>query len=84
MFEDAGTPYLDMYIRESISRRNRRPRDNSGVLHHETCPCCGRKLVNLYLGDTKKVVVMYGENVIKTEKVWKCKACWDKEEEHAR
>ena len=82
MWDEAGTPYLDMFIRDSISRRNRRPKNRNDVIHHETCPCCGRKLVNLYPGDVKKTVIMYGENVIKTETVWKCKACWDKENEH--
>ena len=33
----------------------------SNVQHHETCPVCGRLLVNLYLRN--------GE--------WKCKQCWD-------
>ena len=32
------------------------------VVHHETCPCCGRKLVNLYRRD----------------KEWKCRLCWEK------
>lgn len=38
------------------------------VIHHETCPCCGAKLVNLYRKTTK-------------DKEWKCKKCWDKTEE---
>ena len=67
MWPDAGTPYLDMYaqeIRSSIRRKNRRSnRHDTPVVHHETCPCCGRKLVNLYLKDGQ----------------WQCKACWDKE-----
>ena len=33
------------------------------VKHHETCPFCGRKLVNVYLKDGG----------------WKCKKCFDKE-----
>lgn len=40
------------------------------VVHHETCPCCGAKLVNLYRKDIDS-----GE--------WKCKKCWDKTEEAA-
>lgn len=79
MWDEAGTPYLDMFIRDSIPRRNRRSRNNTDVVHHETCPCCGRKLVNLYRGETQKVVVYHGENVVKTSEEWKCKACWDKE-----
>lgn len=34
---------------------------NATVVHHETCPCCGRKLVNLY----------------RREKEWKCRQCWE-------
>lgn len=34
------------------------------VRHQETCPVCGRSLVNLYRRD----------------KEWKCKKCWDKED----
>lgn len=39
------------------------------VVHHETCPCCGKKLVNLYRKSLE-------------DKEWKCKACWDKEGRH--
>jgi hypothetical protein len=78
MWSDAGTPYLDMYIRDSLPRRNRKYGRNKDVIHHETCPCCGRKLVNLYLGDAKK---FKGETLIATCKEWKCKACWDKANE---
>lgn len=73
------TSYLDMFIRDSIPKRNRKYGHNKNVLHHETCPCCGRKLVNLYLGDVKKIAEYHGEAVVKIEKEWKCKACWDKE-----
>ena len=40
---DITTPYLDMYLSE-------RPRLRSGpkVLHRQTCPVCGKKLVNTY------------------------------------
>ena len=63
MWPDAGTPYLDMYTDDMRRTVNRvRNRLDATVVHQETCPCCGRKLVNLYLRD--------GE--------WKCKACWDK------
>ena len=37
------------------------------VVHHETCPCCGAKLVNLYRKDIDS-----GE--------WKCRKCWEKAE----
>ena len=33
------------------------------VRHQQTCPVCGRTLVNTYQRDG----------------VWKCKKCWDKE-----
>lgn len=33
------------------------------VVHRETCPVCGRQLVNLYRKD----------------KEWKCRRCWEKE-----
>lgn len=35
------------------------------VLHHETCPRCGAKLVNLYRQSID-------------DNVWMCKKCWDK------
>lgn len=40
------------YSRESIKA--------SKVAHHETCPECGRTLVNIY----------------REGKVWKCRRCW--------
>lgn len=86
MLSDIETPYLDMLIRDSMPRRNlkfvRRHLDGPdlAVVHHETCPCCGKTLRNLYLRKVEKIVVMHGENVLKTCDEWKCKACWDKEE----
>lgn len=38
------------------------------VVHHETCPRCGAKLVNLYRQSID-------------DSVWMCKKCWDKHEE---
>lgn len=35
-----------------------------GVRHQQTCPACGKTLVNTYRRDG----------------VWKCKKCWDKED----
>lgn len=90
MWPDSGTPYLDMFIRDSIPRRNRRfvrrnlDGPNLAMVHHETCPCCGKTLKNLYLRTVEKTVVENGENVLKTSKEWKCKACWDREEQHAQ
>jgi ribosomal protein L37AE/L43A len=34
-------------------------------IHHETCPKCGAKLVNLYRKSTE-------------DSMWMCKQCWDK------
>lgn len=53
-------PYTDMFIADCKRQINKQSKRKS-VLHHETCTCCGRKMVNLYLQD--------GE--------WKCKKCWD-------
>ena len=50
-------PYTEMM-------RLLRPRPSKSVVHQQTCPVCGRTLVNLYLRN----------------KEWKCKKCWDKEE----
>ena len=51
---------------EEMSRLLRRIRKNrdATVVHHETCPCCGAKLVNLYRRDNK----------------WKCRLCWEKDD----
>lgn len=53
---------LDEYTRLFTLRVRRRK--NSLVVHHQTCPVCGRTLVNLY----------------RKGGVWKCKKCWDNEE----
>lgn len=37
-------------------------------IHHETCPCCGAKLVNLYRRSLE-------------DSVWKCRKCWEKYDE---
>lgn len=50
---------------QRIYRRIQKARTKT-VVHHETCPCCGKKLVNLYRKSVES-------------KEWKCKACWDKE-----
>lgn len=38
----------------------------SNVRHQETCPGCGRTLVNIYRRGSGRVAV------------WRCKKCWDK------
>lgn len=40
---DIQTPYLDMYL---LERPRLRPAPK--VLHRQTCPVCGKKLVNTY------------------------------------
>lgn len=52
--------YLDPYT-QIIQLLRSRP--GKSVAHQQTCPVCGRSLVNLYRRD----------------KEWKCKKCWDKE-----
>lgn len=54
---------------QRIMRRLRNARTKT-VLHHETCPCCGAKLVNLYRKS-------------KDDSMWKCKKCWDEYEKKA-
>lgn len=41
------------------------------IIHHETCPCCGAKLVNLYRKSPE-------------DSKWQCRKCWEKEEALAR
>ena len=59
-------PYSNMYL--YMDRPKRRPynkRDDAPKQCQQTCPCCGRKMVNIYLKDDE----------------WKCKQCWDKLDE---
>lgn len=80
MWPEVLQPYLDMYdgdYRRTVRRvYNKR---NTNIVHQETCPCCGRKLVNLYPGDSEKFETVGNDVVRKTVKEWKCKKCWDKE-----
>lgn len=39
-----------------------RRREENPVRRQETCPCCGKKMINIY----------------RREDEWKCKVCWDK------
>lgn len=62
-----GFDIIDEYSRfgeEEMRRILRRIHKNSQatVVHQETCPCCGSKLVNLYRRDNE----------------WKCRRCWEK------
>lgn len=47
---------------EARKLRTLRRREENPVRHQEACPCCGRKMVNIYRRDDE----------------WKCKKCWDK------
>lgn len=51
---------------QRIMRRLRNARTKTKI-HHETCPVCGAKLVNLYRKSAED-----GE--------WKCRKCWEKAE----
>ena len=53
-----------MNMRNGISSLYRRimKARNATVLHHETCPVCGRKLVNIYRREGGKD--------------WMCLQCW--------
>lgn len=62
---EMDTVYLDDAIR-SIYRKIHAARTKT-VIHHETCPCCGAKMVNLY----RKSV---------NDEEWRCRICWGKEE----
>lgn len=58
-----GGPYTEMWDDEMtrIMRRFRKYRSLT-VVHQETCPICGAKLVNLY----------------RRENEWRCRRCWEK------
>lgn len=51
---------------QRIMRRLRNARTRT-ILHHETCPCCGAKLVNLYRKSPD-------------DSKWMCRKCWEKAE----
>ena len=56
----------------------RKHRQKKRVIHQQTCPFCGRKLVNLYPGF---VTENKGTHQESKRLKWKCKKCWDKEGE---
>lgn len=53
--------YLDPFRSVFPKRRNK------DVVHHETCPVCGKTLVNLYGRN----------NDITGKKEWRCRVCWE-------
>lgn len=54
---------------EEYGRLMRRLNKNAraAVVHHETCPVCGKKLVNLYAR----------KNNISGKNDWRCRTCWE-------
>lgn len=67
-FDGPYTETMDDEFRRIMRRIHKDSR--ATVVHHETCPCCGAKLVNLYRRDKK------GGPRLVTE--WKCRRCWEK------
>lgn len=55
-------PFYGPYTTDLL--RTLRIRPGKPILHRQTCPVCGRTLVNIYRRDG----------------VWKCKKCWDEGE----
>ena len=56
-------PRDDIMSEAEVRKANTaRRREESPVRRQETCPCCGKKMTNIYRRDEE----------------WKCKACWDK------
>ena len=66
MFIDG--PYTNI-LEEDYKRILQRIQKNGRamVVHHETCPVCGKKLVNLYAR----------KNAISGKNDWKCRTCWE-------
>lgn len=60
---DFPTPYTDMFIAET-KRKLLKASSKPTVLHRATCPCCDRKLVNLYFSASQDRYI--------------CKECLDK------
>lgn len=60
---DFPTPYTDMF-HQDMKRMIKKLKDKPTVLHRQTCPCCDRKLVNLYYSATLEKYI--------------CKECLDK------
>ena len=65
-----GYQQNQQYLRQLMSRTRKK------VYHQQTCPKCGRKLVNIYHG-----FVIENRGTIRetTKEAWKCKKCWDEE-----
>ena len=56
-------PYAEVWEGEMAKIRGRFNKyGNRAVVHRETCPICGAKLVNLY----------------RRENEWRCRRCWEK------
>lgn len=59
-----STPYTDMFVAEMKRMLKAKSRPRPTVLHRQTCPYCGRKLVNVYFSDSQNEYM--------------CKECLDK------
>lgn len=60
---DFPSPYTDMFIADT-KRKLLKFKTKPTVLHRTTCPCCDRKLVNLYFSVSQDRYI--------------CKECLDK------
>ena len=65
---DFPTPYMDMFIADT-KRKLSKIGSKPTVLHRETCPCCGKKLVNLYYSATQEKYI--------------CKECLERSDNNA-
>ena len=59
-----STPYSDMVTAEIKRMLKAHSKPKPTVLHRATCPCCGRKLVNVYFSNQQNEYM--------------CKECLDK------
>lgn len=59
-----STPYTDMFVAEMKRMLKAQSKSKPTVLHRMTCPCCGRKLVNVYFSNSQNEYM--------------CKECLDK------
>lgn len=61
-------PYSSV-LEEDYERILRRIQKNGTrmIVHHETCPVCGKRLVNLYAR----------RNIITEKNDWRCRSCWE-------
>lgn len=56
MFFGMENQYFDMYMARPFKKTKIKSKFHSAVLRRQTCPLCGRKLVNLYAVDEEKYI----------------------------